>query len=102
MAADEQTDPEEHQQESTGAERDAGHEKLARSAEREADELEQRSQEVGQQISDTREEWERKQSSDSVPGAVGEPDRGTPESTRSDSRSASAERDGSDSGPAGR
>jgi hypothetical protein len=55
---------------------DGGHEQLARSAEKETDELAQRSREVGKQISDTRADWERKQASENVPGAVGEPDDG--------------------------
>jgi transcription termination factor Rho len=55
---------------------DGGHEQLARSAEKETDELAQRSREVGEQISDTRADWERKQASENVPGAVGEPDDG--------------------------
>ena len=41
--------------------------------ERDADEMQERSERLGEQIDDTREEWERKQRDDSVPGAVGEP-----------------------------
>ena len=41
--------------------------------EREADDMERRSEQLGEQISDVREDWERKQLDDSVPGAVGKP-----------------------------
>ncbi len=41
--------------------------------EREADDMARRSEELGEQISDVREDWERKQLDDGVPGAVGTP-----------------------------
>jgi hypothetical protein len=41
--------------------------------EREADDMERRSEQLGEQISDVRQDWERKQLDDSVPGAVGTP-----------------------------
>ena len=47
--------------------------RLADEAEREADELEHRGEEVGGDIDAARREWERKQEDDSVPGAVGDP-----------------------------
>jgi hypothetical protein len=40
---------------------------------REVEELEERSDKLEQQISDVREDWERKQTDPSVPGAVGTP-----------------------------
>ena len=41
--------------------------------EREADHLAEQSDALAADISDTREDWERKQTDDSVPGAVGTP-----------------------------
>jgi hypothetical protein len=41
--------------------------------EREADDMERRSEQVGEDIAEAREDWERKQRDDHVPGAVGEP-----------------------------
>jgi hypothetical protein len=41
--------------------------------EREADDMERRSQQVGADIDAAREDWERKQRDDNVPGATGEP-----------------------------
>jgi len=41
--------------------------------EREVDKLQERSDDLGEEIADAREEWENKQRDDSVPGAVGEP-----------------------------
>jgi hypothetical protein len=41
--------------------------------EREADDMERRSQQVGEDIDAAREDWERKQRDDHVPGAAGEP-----------------------------
>jgi hypothetical protein len=37
--------------------------------EQQADELEERSQKLGEEIADVREDWERKKADDSVPGA---------------------------------
>jgi hypothetical protein len=41
--------------------------------EREADDMQRRSEQVGEDIADAREDWERKQRDDHVPGAAGEP-----------------------------
>ena len=41
--------------------------------ERQADELQERSDKLGEEISDAREDWERKQADPKVPGATGEP-----------------------------
>jgi len=41
--------------------------------EREADDMERRSAQVGEDIEAAREDWERKQRDDNVPGATGEP-----------------------------
>ena len=41
--------------------------------EREADDMERRSEQVGEDIAAAREDWERKQRDDRVPGATGEP-----------------------------
>jgi hypothetical protein len=38
----------------------------------EVDELQERSERLEQEISDVREDWERKKADDAVPGAVGE------------------------------
>ncbi len=45
------------------------HEDQAREAEQQADDLEERSQELGKQLEDTRSEWEAKEHDSSVPGA---------------------------------
>ena len=37
--------------------------------EREADEMQERSEQLGEEIADAREDWERKKADDSVPGA---------------------------------
>jgi hypothetical protein len=41
--------------------------------ERQADELQEKSDKLGEEISDAREDWERKQADPKVPGATGEP-----------------------------
>ena len=41
--------------------------------EKQADELQERSDKLGEEISDAREDWERKQADPKVPGATGEP-----------------------------
>ena len=51
----------------TGPEND--HQELADAGERQADELEQRSEELQSEVKDARADWERKRSDDSVPGA---------------------------------
>jgi hypothetical protein len=53
------------------------HEQQADRLEREAEEMEQRSERLGDEISDVREDWERKKSDDSVPGAQN-PETGLP------------------------
>jgi hypothetical protein len=45
--------------------------------EREADEMEERSKRLGDEIADVREDWERKKADDSVPGAQN-PETGLP------------------------
>ena len=42
--------------------------------EREADDMERRSAQVGEDIEAAREDWERKQRDESVPGASGDPE----------------------------
>jgi predicted nucleic acid-binding Zn-ribbon protein len=49
------------------------HEQRAEQIEQEVEDLERQSKRLGDEISDTREDWERKQTDSSVPGAVGEP-----------------------------
>ena len=49
------------------------HEQHAERLEQEAEDLKRRSERLGDEIADTREDWERKQADGSVPGAVGEP-----------------------------
>jgi chaperonin cofactor prefoldin len=48
-------------------------------ADREVADLEERSEQVGERIEETRKDWQAKQADDGVPGAVGDPDddRGT-------------------------
>jgi hypothetical protein len=48
----------------------ADHERLADQVEQQVDELQDRADNVGEQIKETREEWERKRSADDVPGAT--------------------------------
>jgi hypothetical protein len=47
------------------------------SLEREADDMQARSERLGEEISDVREDWERKKADDSVPGAQN-PETGLP------------------------
>ncbi len=49
------------------------HKQQADRLEHEAETLQQRSDQLGDEIAETREDWERKQADDSVPGATGEP-----------------------------
>jgi hypothetical protein len=49
------------------------YEKKADRLDDEVETLQERSDQLGEQIADTREDWERKQADDSVPGATGEP-----------------------------
>jgi hypothetical protein len=46
--------------------------------EREVEEMEERSERLGEEISEARQDWERKQSDDRVPGAGGEPKEAMP------------------------
>ena len=43
--------------------------------ERELDDMQERSDELEQEIDDAREDWERKKADSSVPGAAGDPER---------------------------
>jgi hypothetical protein len=49
------------------------HEEQAERLEAEAEDMEQRSAQVGEEIAGAREDWEAKQRDDAVPGAAGEP-----------------------------
>jgi hypothetical protein len=44
-------------------------------AEQETDRLEERTDALGEQIQDTRDDWERKKADSKVPGAAGDPER---------------------------
>ena len=50
------------------------HEEQARELERDVDKLEKHSDEVGEQIEETRREWEAKEQDPSIPGAQPDPD----------------------------
>jgi hypothetical protein len=52
-----------------GVEQPADHDKLADDLEQEGDRLQQRSAELGDEISDVRDDWRRKRSDPGVPGA---------------------------------
>ena len=45
------------------------HERIHEEAEREADDLEQRTEKLGEHVKETRDDWESKKSDVSVPGA---------------------------------
>jgi hypothetical protein len=51
------------------------YQKQADAAEREVAEMEERSERVGEQIEETRKDWEAKVEDPAVPGAAGDPDR---------------------------
>jgi len=51
------------------------HEDLIARGEQQADSLEERTDALGEQIEDTREDWERKKADPDVPGAAGNPRR---------------------------
>jgi hypothetical protein len=51
------------------------HERQAEAAEREVAELEERSEQVGQEIDEARKDWEAKVADPGVPGAGGDPER---------------------------
>jgi hypothetical protein len=55
------------------------HEEHAERVERELDDMQERSERLGQGIDDVREDWQRKQADEQVPGATGEPERGDEE-----------------------
>lgn len=52
------------------------HERQAKAAERELEDMEERSERVGEHIDEARKDWKAKQADDAVPGATGEPDSG--------------------------
>jgi predicted nucleic acid-binding Zn-ribbon protein len=52
----------------------AEHEDRARDAERELEDMEERSDRLEDEIDDVREDWERKKRDPSVPGAAGDPE----------------------------
>jgi hypothetical protein len=45
------------------------HERIHEEAEREADDLEHRTEELGKHVDETRQDWESKKSDESIPGA---------------------------------
>jgi hypothetical protein len=47
---------------------------MSEQPEREVEEMEERSERLEDEISDAREDWERKKADSSVPGAAGEPE----------------------------
>jgi hypothetical protein len=51
------------------------YEREAKAAERELEDMEKRSERVGEHIDEARKDWDAKVRDDSVPGAAGEPDR---------------------------
>jgi hypothetical protein len=51
------------------------HERQAEAAERELQDMEERSERVGEHIDETRKDWEAKVADPTVPGAGGDPDR---------------------------
>ena len=51
------------------------HEQQAEAAERELEDMEQRSERVGEHIDEARKEWDAKVADPAVPGAGGDPDR---------------------------
>jgi hypothetical protein len=51
------------------------HEEVAKRAEREVDDMQARSDDLGKTIGDVREDWEQKKADSSVPGAAGDPQR---------------------------
>jgi hypothetical protein len=56
------------------------HEEAAAHVERELDDMERRSERLGDQIDDVRDDWQRKQADEHVPGASAEPTPGDEES----------------------
>jgi hypothetical protein len=51
------------------------HERQADAVERELDDMEERSERVGEHIDEARKDWDAKVADESVPGAGGDPDR---------------------------
>ena len=49
------------------------HERKADELESELEDMKDQTERLGDEIGDTREDWQRKQRDDSVPGAVGDP-----------------------------
>lgn len=51
------------------------HERQADELENELDDMDERVEQLGGEIKDTREDWERKKKDSSIPGAAGAPER---------------------------
>ena len=67
-----------------GVEQPEEHDKLADQMEQEGDQMEQRSAELGDEISDVRDDWQRKRADEGVPGATPPEDEGSEESEDSE------------------
>ena len=65
-------DPETRELQIEQVQRELRERKQAEEADLQADELEQRSEQLGEEIAHAREDWERKQADPGVPGATGE------------------------------
>jgi hypothetical protein len=63
-----------------GVEQPEEHDKLADQIEQEGDKMEQRSAELGDEISDVRDDWQRKRADEGVPGAPPPQGQGSDES----------------------
>ena len=50
------------------------HDERAQDLEHELDEMQEHSERLKEEVSDAREDWERKKADSSVPGAVGDPE----------------------------
>ncbi len=74
------------------------HDKLADQMKQEGDEMEQRSADLGNEISDVRDDWERKRADEGVPGAPPPEGEGSEESEVSrDSKNSEDSKDVTDS-----
>jgi len=67
-----------------GVEQPEEHDKLADQMEQEGDQMEQRSAELGDEISDVRDDWQRKRADEAVPGALPPEGEGSEESEDSE------------------
>jgi uncharacterized protein YukE len=67
-----------------GVEQPEEHDKLADQMKQEGDEMERRSAELGDEISDVRDDWQRKRADEGVPGAPPPEDEAPEESADSD------------------